>query len=147
MILNAREVFEIAEQIERNGARFYRRAAEFGPTQESRKLLMCLAEMEDEHEILFQTLKEEFTVEEGAGAIPDIDNHALAYLQSMAGGQVFESHDDPAGRLTGQESLEDIYQMAIAFEKDSVVYFTTVKQMVPNELGASGSQTGQGTGS
>jgi len=54
---NADEVFEIAEQIERNGAKFYRTVAENVTDADKRKILINLAEMEDEHEQTFKTMR------------------------------------------------------------------------------------------
>ena len=45
---NADEVFEMAEQIERNGGMFYRAAADKFPAV--RELLLKLAKWEDDHE-------------------------------------------------------------------------------------------------
>ena len=42
---NADEVFEIAERIERNGARFYRRAAELSSAEEREDLRAELTEL------------------------------------------------------------------------------------------------------
>jgi len=47
---NADEIFEMAEQIERNGASFYRKSAESIDDPAEKKLLLDLAAMEDEHE-------------------------------------------------------------------------------------------------
>lgn len=44
---NADEIFQIAEQIERNGARFYRSAALLGFDKGTKQKLLELAKMED----------------------------------------------------------------------------------------------------
>ena len=59
MPFNADEVFEMAEQIERNGARFYRTAAEKFP--EVNPLLLELAAMEDKHEKTFAAMRSELS--------------------------------------------------------------------------------------
>ena len=60
--LNAFEVFEIAERIERNGAMFYRKAAEiFFDNADIRKILLEIAEMEDEHERTFSKMRRQLT--------------------------------------------------------------------------------------
>ncbi len=56
---SADEIFEIAEQIERNGANFYRKAAE-SAEGDNRNLLLRLAKMEDDHEKIFATMRAEF---------------------------------------------------------------------------------------
>jgi rubrerythrin len=44
---NAFEIFEIAEQIERNGVKFYRKAAKGISDQDLRQTLLELADMEE----------------------------------------------------------------------------------------------------
>jgi len=135
---NVREVFEIAEEIERNGARFYRRAAVLAEAwPEAAEVLGRLARMEDEHEKLFRSLKEEFVPEAAPSAIPDPDDQALAYLQEMGDAQVFGNREDLAARLGDAVTLAEVYRLAIGFEKDSVLFFTAIRKLVPNELGKS----------
>ncbi len=54
---NADEIFEMAEQIEKNGASFYRKSAEAIADTGAKKLLLDLAAMEDEHEKTFADLR------------------------------------------------------------------------------------------
>jgi len=61
---NADEVFEIAEQIERNGAKFYLTAAENITDKDKKKILIQLANMEKDHEKTFQILRSELKNDE-----------------------------------------------------------------------------------
>ena len=54
---NVDEVLEIAEQIERNGAEFYRHAAGAAAAGGTRKLLEDLATWEEDHEKLFSDMR------------------------------------------------------------------------------------------
>ncbi|MDY6914322.1 MAG: ferritin family protein [Planctomycetota bacterium] len=124
---NADEIFEMAEQIERNGAKFYRKAAE--PADGGcRKLLLRLAAMEDDHEKTFAEMRRNLSDAEKRPITADPDNEGALYLQAMADGKVFEA--DPAGQLSGQEPIEDILQTAIGLEKDSVVFYNGMKDVV-----------------
>ncbi|HRD19019.1 MAG TPA: ferritin family protein, partial [Candidatus Marinimicrobia bacterium] len=58
MNFNIDEVFEIAEQIEVNGSRFYRHAAELSQFAEHKNMLLKLAEMEDQHQKTFAGMRE-----------------------------------------------------------------------------------------
>jgi rubrerythrin len=53
----------------------------------------------------------------------------------MADGRVFDVRSNPAEKLSGKESLKDIVQFAIGMEKDSIVFYLGVKDMVPSALG------------
>ncbi len=129
---NADEVFEMAEQIERNGAKFYRKAAE--PTDdENRQLLLRLAAMEDDHEKTFAAMRTELSDAEKRSITADPNDEGALYLQAMADGKVF--HVDPAGALSGRESMEEVLNIAIGLEKDSVVFYESMKNVVPDAAG------------
>ena len=123
---NADEIFEMAEQIERNGARFYRKAAQ-SADGEGRDLLLRLADMEDDHEKTFAAMRSELTGAKERHAAPDPENQAVLYLQAVADGKVFGS--DPSEDLSGTESMEDILTTAIGLEKDSVVFYESMKEV------------------
>ncbi len=129
---NADEIFEMAEQIERNGAKFYRKAAE-SIDIDHRDLLLRLAVMEDEHEKTFAAMRGELSDAEKTPLTFDPDNDAALYLQAMADGKVFKS--DPSEALSGDESIQDILKTAIGLEKDSIVFYTSMKELVPKTSG------------
>ena len=132
---NADEIFEIAEQIERNGARFYRMGAEGIGDAENRKLLLDLAAMEDDHERTFASMRTELTKAEKKPTVFDPEGQAPAYLRDLADGHVFDIRRDPSETLTGKETMEDILRKAIDVEKDSVIFYLGMKEMVPARLG------------
>ena len=136
---NADEVFEIAEQIERNGEKFYRRAAELALADSARKLLVELAEMEARHEKVFADMRKDLAEQhpEWSSAMPSPDggNEAVLYLRAVAEGRVFDLKSDPAGALSGAETVESILRTAIGLEKDSVVFYVGIKSAVPEDLG------------
>ncbi len=129
---NADEIFEMAEQIERNGAKFYRKAAE-SIADDDRDLLLRLAAMEDEHERTFAAMRSELSEDEKTPLTFDPDNEAALYLRAMADGKVFKS--DPSESLSGNESIQDILKTAIGLEKDSIVFYTSMKELVPKTSG------------
>ena len=42
---------------------------------------------------------------------------------------------DPSEKLTGKETLEEIYRTAMGLEKDSIVFYQGIREMVPERLG------------
>lgn len=133
MPFNADEIFEMAEQIERNGARFYRAAAKKFP--DVGQVLLDLAAMEDEHLKTFQDMSAELSSPEAEPSVFDPDNQAQMYLQVMADGHVFDVEADPAEKLTGQETVQDVLKTAIDLEKDSIAFYVGMKECVPNKAG------------
>ena len=135
IVFNADEIFEIAEEIERNGAKFYRKATEASISVRSRKLLLNLAHMEDEHERTFAAMRADLPAQETAATVFDPDDQVALYLQAIADGKVFDVKADPSKRLTGRETMEQILSIAIGLEKDSIVFYTGIREKVPDNLG------------
>ncbi len=119
---NVDEVFEIAEQIERNGAAFYRKAASFSQA-DARDFLLKLADQEDEHERTFAAIRAALVAAPKKVAAYDQDNIVASYLQALAGQYVFHKNRKPQDVLSGKESLPDILTLAIQQEKDSIVLY------------------------
>ena len=135
---NADEILAIAEQIERNGARFYRKAAENAKFKKAADKFLNLAQMEEGHEKIFAAMRKGLSEKQkGGGEVYDPQGEAEAYLQAFAGGHVFDVKKDPSATLTGRESLTRILRMAIGLEKDSIVFYLGLKPLVPPDLGAS----------
>ena len=132
---NADEILVMAENIERNGARFYRKAAELVEDPAIRKLLEDLAAWEDGHERVFATMRADLAAQEREPKVFDPEHETSMYLRAMADGHVFDSRIDPADTLTGSESAEDILRMAIGQEKDSIVFYTGLKEMISQTAG------------
>lgn len=133
IVFNADEVFRLAEQIERNGGIFYRKAAEKLP--KASKLLMDLAAQEDEHLAVFTALHKAVSGRESEATSFDPDSEAALYLKAMAGGYVFDTKKDPVEAVKAAKTLADILALAIGAEKDSIAFYVGLKAMVPRKLG------------
>ena len=132
---SADEMFEMAERIERNGATFYRPAAQAVPEASLRRRLVEHAAWEGEHEKIFAAMRAQLTHAERAPTVFDPDDESAPYLAAMADRRVFDVDTDPAQLLTGKETLAEILQAAIEREKDSVVFYTGMQAYVPERLG------------
>jgi rubrerythrin len=135
MPFSADEVLQIAEQIERNGSRFYRRASQGFADSHTRDLLLDLAIMEDEHQKVFASMRADLSPEEREPSVPDPYGEAVLYLRGIADEQLLDVKADPSERLTGKETLEEILRTAIGLEKDSIVFYLGIKEIVPERLG------------
>jgi rubrerythrin len=130
---NADEVFEMAEEIERNGGRFYRKAA--GKFPALRKLLLDLAVMEDEHQKIFAAMRTRLSGEETESPVFDPDGEAQMYLRVMADGNVFNLKADPAEKLADVETAEGLLKMAMGIERDSITFYVGLRESVPPKAG------------
>ena len=133
---NADEIYEIAEEIERNGTVFYRKAAEQADGGQQ-DVLLTLAEMEEEHEKIFAAMRTELSDGEKRTVTADPDNEGALYLQALADGRVFVT--DPAEAFAGEgedkKSMRNILQIAVSLEKDSIVFYQSMKAVVPKSAG------------
>jgi len=126
---NADEIFEMAEQIERNGASFYRKAAESIDDPAGKKLLLNFAAMEDEHEKTFAALRKDLSEKEKTTTTFDPDGEAALYLKALADTRVFFE------KKIDTSTMEKILREAILAEKDSIVFYLGMKEMVAEKFG------------
>ena len=127
---NADEIFEMAEQIERNGASFYRKSAELIADPAAKKLLLDIAAMEDEHEKTFADLRAGLSEKEKVTTVFDPEGEISLYLRALADTRVFFEK-----KIDNTSSIKDILKEAILAEKDSIVFYLGMKEMVPENLG------------
>jgi rubrerythrin len=132
---NADEIYEMAEQIERNGARFYRQAANNASDRETKKMLLGMAEMEDDHLQTFQEMRKQLGDAEKAPTVYDPDNQAVEYLRTMAESRGCEGRITPDLTLTGNETIREILEIALTSEKESVVFYMGLRSLVSEKAG------------
>jgi len=132
---NADEIFEMAEEIERNGAKFYRQAAANSSEPEIKEMLLDMASMEDGHLKTFQQMRKELSSTEKAEMVYDPDNQAALYLQTMAQSHGYEGRISPRQQLSGNETTKEILEIALNSEKESVVFYFGLKSFVPARAG------------
>ena len=126
---NADEIFEMAVQMEINGAAFYSKAAEGTTDEACKKLLTNLALMEKAHEKTFAELRNELTQKEKQATVFDPEGESELYLKALVDTRVFfDKEMDPS-------SLESILKEAITAEKDSIVFYLGMKDIVAGDQG------------
>lgn len=126
---NANDVFELAEDIEVNGMEFYQDVAGKVDDEGHKKLLLELADMERTHKIIFEEMRKDLAEREKTETAFDPEGDAAAYIKALADIRVFfEKEIDTS-------SMEEILKAAITAEKDSIVLYTGMKDMVPEKFG------------
>ena len=132
---NIDEILEMAERIEKNGAAFYRRAAQLHAASDDVEFLKELATMEDDHQATFAAMRRELSaVETEQTAWDPYDEQAL-YLQAMADGHGGEGDRKCIEMLTGSEPIVNVLLTAIVLEKKSIDFYFSLKGMIPARLG------------
>jgi rubrerythrin len=125
----ADDAFELAEQLERNGARFYRMAAESVSDLNLEQMLMDLAVIEDDHEKTFAAIRREFNATGKVQSHFDPQGESILYLHALADTRFFFE------KKINTESSPAILKDAIAAEKDSIVFYLGLQNMVPEKMG------------
>jgi rubrerythrin len=128
---NADDVFEMAEQMERNGQKFYNTAAAGVADKAHKEMLLKLAGMEVEHEKTFKAMRSGLAAGEKESTVFDPQGESILYLRALADTRVFfEKEIDTT-------SMKEILMAAITAEKDSIVFYLGMKDLVPEKAGKS----------
>jgi rubrerythrin len=132
---NVDEIFEMAEEIERNGAKFYREAARNAQDSAVQKMFTELAAMEDGHEKIFVNMRKDLSAVMKEPTVFDPDNQVARYLQTMADFHGTEGKAGPTHKFTGKESLEEVLKAALQAEKNSIAFYVGLKDLVSEKKG------------
>ena len=135
IVFNADEVFEMAIRIENNGAAFYRKAAGLQSDIKNQKFLEGLANMEDRHQKIFTDMRTSLTEKDKGPKVFDPYDEVSQYLAAMADTMGGEGSPSVADTLTGNESLEEILNIAVGLEKDSILFYLGIKDLIPAQSG------------
>ena len=60
---------------------------------------------------------------------------AVKYLRAMADGPIFNPKADPVELIAGQDTPEDILEMALGVERDSIAFYVGLKRSVSEAAG------------
>lgn len=132
---NADEIFQIGVQIEQNGQRFYEMVAKNCSNPSAQKLFLDLASWESKHIHLFETLRRRLPRSAKGGDFFDPNQELHLYLKAAADSHVFLKNKDISELVSKCKTPIEALDVAVAFEKDSVVFYTTMKKLVPEYLG------------
>jgi rubrerythrin len=87
--------------------------------------------MEDDHEKTFAKMRKQLSEAEQKATVFDPDGQAASYLKALADTRIFfEKEIDTS-------SMQAILKAAILAEKDSIVFYLGMKDIVPETLGQS----------
>ncbi|MCX7821877.1 MAG: ferritin family protein [Syntrophobacterales bacterium] len=132
---NAAEVFEIAINIEENGKTFYTRASQMVDDPDVRTLFQELAKEEEVHKARFAELKKLLPPQAQIPTVPDPSNELDQYIKMMAKEHIFSSASGVEQEIKKISSVQDALRLAIQFEKDSVLFFVSMKEATDDTRG------------
>mgnify|MGYP003573592590 CR=1 FL=1 len=132
---SADEIFEMAEDVERQAALFYREAAEKSQDKQIREFLLDMAAMEEGHDTIFADMRKTLSSQAKQPLTFDPDNQAGQYLLAMAEAHGTEGKVSENFKLTGNESITEIINIGVNAERNSVCFYTGLKELVPSAAG------------
>ncbi|MEW6100776.1 MAG: ferritin family protein [Candidatus Omnitrophota bacterium] len=122
------EVVEIGIQIEKNGRDFYNTLAGKTRKPKAAELFIFLAQEEEKHILAFQGILNKAEHLEPQGL--DADQY-YAYMNALASGYIFTQKDKGAEIAKTIKADIDAVDAGIGFEKESIVFYEGIKQVVP----------------
>lgn len=122
------ELVELGIQIEKNGKDFYMALAEKTENDEVRTVFEDLAEAEGRHIETFKKLFDASCSYEPAGAYPE---EFFSYMNVLASQYVFTKQGKGAESAEGVDDYKQGIALAIRFEKDSILFYEGMKDLVP----------------
>ena len=124
--LSAQTVLQWAMEIERNGEAFYRTVAASSQDREVRNLLQDLAHQEQRH---YRTFERMLT---RAPAAPESEasEEDRLYLETALAGALI-GPDKGMERARQAQTEEEAVRAAMAFEKDTLLFFYELAETVP----------------
>ncbi len=128
---SADDILEMAEQIERNGVKFYQTASDSIPDTQCKKFLLELSKMEEQHAVVYAAMRAGLSEKEKSSTVFDPGHESVLYLRALADTRVFFE------KTIDMKSMKEILKAAIEAEKDSIVFYIGMKDIVPESLGKS----------
>ena len=126
-MFSLKDIMDIAVQIERNGERVYRNAAEKIENPSLRSLLQSLADEETQHAKWFEELIDKVS---DTGEFPEQEKIGRALLQDAVGVQSFTLED---ADFSSMKKIEDLLSLAIEFEKDTALFYGMLQPLIEDQ--------------
>lgn len=132
---NADEVFEMGMDVEKNGEAYYRKASEKLNDPDVKEVMNWLADEENSHYQTFKELRESLPAKSTTPTVPDPEDQESLYLDALVKSRLFNNQQE-AERVAASATGEiDALKTALAFEKDTILFFMSMKDMTKENLG------------
>jgi len=124
---NVFEILQIAEKIERNGAKFYLNTAELLDDPEVRDTCYKLATWKARHEKILAQRRKRFSEKTGEFGTFDPDNYVLSNPHVMAGLAVFATKTGSLKGPLDKENRQEIFKDAIRRAREAIFFYRGLK--------------------
>jgi rubrerythrin len=126
-MFSLKDIIGIAVQIEQNGERVYRSAAEKIEDPSLRSLLQWLANEEVKHVEWFAALKDKIA---DTGEHPEQEKFGRALLQDAVGTHSLALED---ADFSAMEQVQDLINLVMEFENDTVLFYKMLQPLIEDQ--------------
>lgn len=133
--LYADDIFRVGVQIETNGKLFYETAAKQTQETRAKELFKELADWENQHIELFEKLRLQLPETAKEENLFDPGSELEMYIEATADSHIFIKNKDIASLVSTLKTPREVLDLAITFEKDSVVFYSAMKKAIPESFG------------
>lgn len=127
------EIFDIAKEIEKNGYTFYGKAVSMANSQDLKDFFIYLQNEESKHLVTFEQLENRLTSGDIDESLWDWEDTAHKYLAAIASSHVFNMNKDINEYLEDINDMDKVFDLALRFEKDTVLYFSNLRDCVNSQ--------------
>ncbi|MHC4293083.1 MAG: ferritin-like domain-containing protein [Planctomycetota bacterium] len=125
---NCFEIFQIAEQVERNGAEVYREAAQKTDDEELSTMFNRLSQWEKQHEQSFAEMKKRLSDELCDKRRFDARQYMSGNPQALAKLAAFAINKDKSKIMAKINNKTEVLKQAIKIEKEAIDFFKGLKK-------------------
>ena len=126
-MFSLKDIIDIAVQIEQNGEKTYRHAAEKIQNPSLSALLQWLADEEVKHKEWFTALKDKIP---DTGEHPEQEKFGRALLQNAVGTHSLALED---ADFFAMEQVQDLIHLVMEFENDTVLFYKMLQPLIEDQ--------------
>ncbi len=132
---SADEVFEMAMDIEKNGEAYYRKALALAKSAGVKAVFTDLMEQERHHYATFKELRDKLPPRTSLPTVADPESEEYLYLDALVKSRLFNTAREAEALAAKSGDEIEALRSALTFEKDTVLFFQTMKAMTDERLG------------
>lgn len=129
-MFKAIEVINFAVEVEKNGELFYQTVAELTEDEKVKEIFTALAKAEAQHIIDFTALMDNVSKYETPQSY---DGEFDEYMKALVDNHVFIKNTDVKALAEEITTPREAIDLAMSFEKDSILFFMELKNMVTED--------------
>jgi rubrerythrin len=134
-MFNLGDIIDIAVRIEQNAEKIYTKAGSDASDQMTCAMFKRLASDEIDHRKWFESLRPQL---EPTGVAPSMEEMGRAMLQDIVGDRAFSLTEMDLSKV---KNIKTLLNVAIEFEKDTIIFYEMIAEFVTDEKTIKGLKT------